>query len=127
MATKRKYNAGKQQSGPDSESPFVNLPWGAAQDESFDKWLDEGGTDNLAVLFDGFLGDDLTIKVGQQGESFYCTLDSKEAREVGTKHLLSGWSDTLLECVQICAFKWESLLGKNFEHPTVTQAKSRRR
>jgi len=125
--TKRRTNGAKQHAGPESESPFVNIPWGRTQDEHFDTWLDSNLNTTLESLVDAFLSDGLSVKIGQQGDSVYCTVDDKEAAQTGSKHLLSGWSDSCLEACQIAWFKWESLLSKAWDHPTEPAAKSRRR
>ena len=127
MATKRRYNGTKQTTGPDAESPFVNIPWGATQDKAFDEWLNTREGDSLDDIVEAFLADGLTVKLGAQGDSRYCTVDSQEARAAGTKHLLSGWSDTPLEAAQIALFKWKHLLLCIWDHPTDVTAKSRRR
>jgi hypothetical protein len=128
MAIKRRNKNGtRQQAGPDSESPFVNIPWGRTQDEEFDAWLEANPGVTLLSLVEDLHRDKLGIKLGAQGDSRFCTLDSMEAKDAGSKYLLSGWSDSIEEATAIAFFKWVNLLERNWEHPTATVAKSRRR
>jgi len=126
-ANKRRSNAGRSGSGPDRESPYLNIPWGNEQDGDYADWLSGPDAPLAAGAIDHCIQESLNIKIGTYGDSVFATIESPEAKKAETKYLISGWSDTWEDAVLVAWYKWTVLVLRDWEHPTAAIAKSHRR